>query len=206
FFQNNNDLRLGFERVAAQPEFVYVLGFSPQNLKFDGSFHRLKVTLHNGAGLSLQARRGYYAPKHALDPEEEAKEEIREAVFSREEMRDIPLDLNMQYFKSSDIKAKLSVLARIDIRRLRYRKAADRNNDTLKVVSSVFDHNGNFVSGIEKTVELRLRDQTLTNLPASGISIKSTFDLPPGSYVLRLVVRDGEGQTMSARNGAVQIP
>jgi len=28
----------------------------------------------------------------------------------------------------------------------------------------------------------------------------------PGSYLVRLVVRDGEGQLMSAENGAVEIP
>jgi hypothetical protein len=38
FFHNNNDLVEGFKRVAARPEFVYVLGFSPQNLKLDGRF------------------------------------------------------------------------------------------------------------------------------------------------------------------------
>jgi VWFA-related protein len=208
FFHNNNDLGEGLKHLAAQPEFIYVLGFSPQNLKFDGTFHQLKVTLKSpsGAGYALQARRGYSAPKHAIDPEEQARDEIREAVYSREELHDIPVDLNLQFFKASDVQAKLSVLARVDIRNLRYRKVGDRNNDRLTIVSSVFDRNGNFLSGLEKIVELRLRDETLTKLPASGINIRSTFDLTPGSYVLRLVVRDAEGQTMAARNGAVQIP
>jgi hypothetical protein len=208
FFHNNNDLREGLKRLAAQPEFIYVLGFSPQNLKFDGSFHQLRVTLNKsaGAGYTLQARRGYSAPKHAIDPEEAARDEIREAVFSREELHDIPVDLNLQFFKSSEVQAKLSVLARVDIRNLPYRKVSDRNNEKLTIVSGVFDRNGNFISGLEKIVELRLRDETLAKLPASGINIRSTFDLTPGSYVLRLVVRDTEGQTMAARNGAVQIP
>lgn len=206
YFHNDNDLREGLKRLAAQPEFVYVLGFSPQNLRFDGNFHLLKVTVKERKDLNLQARRGYYAPKHATDPEEQAKDEIREAVFSREEMHDIPIDLNMQFFKPSDYQAKLSVMARIDIRNLRYRKAGDRNNDTLTVVSGIFDRNGNFVSGIEKTVELKLRDETMAKLPASGINIRTTFDVAPGAYVLRLVVRDAEGQIMAARNGSVQIP
>ena len=154
----------------------------------------------------MQARRGYSAPKHAIDPEEQARDEIREAVYSREELHDIPVDLNLQFFKSGEVQAKLSVLARVDIRNLRYRKVSDRNNDKLTIVSGVFDRNGNFISGLEKIVELRLRDETLAKLPASGINIRSTFDLTPGSYVLRLVVRDAEGQTMAARNGAVQIP
>ena len=68
YFHNNNDLKAGFAQVAAAPEFVYVLGFSPQNLKLDGAYHALKVTLKMSHGLDLQARRGYYAPKHLPDP------------------------------------------------------------------------------------------------------------------------------------------
>jgi len=62
FFENSNDLDEGFRRVAVAPEYYYVLGFSPQNLKLDGSFHALKVTLKPPGDLSLSARRGYYAP------------------------------------------------------------------------------------------------------------------------------------------------
>ena len=47
-FQNNNDLDAGFARLASAPEYYYLLAFSPQNLKMDGGFHALKVTLKNG--------------------------------------------------------------------------------------------------------------------------------------------------------------
>ncbi len=61
FFHNNNNLDEGFRRTADVPEFVYVLGFSPQ--KLDGKFHKLKVTLNSASRLELQTRRGYYAVK-----------------------------------------------------------------------------------------------------------------------------------------------
>jgi VWFA-related protein len=64
FFHSNNDLEEGFRRTAAAPEFVYVLGFSPQ--KLDGKFHKLKVTLNDAGNFDVQARRGYYALKPAV--------------------------------------------------------------------------------------------------------------------------------------------
>lgn len=208
FFHNDNRLQEGFRQLETQPEYIYVLGFSPQNLRFDGKFHALKVTLKNPAlkDLPLQARRGYYAPRHEIDPQEEAKEEIREAIFSRDEVQDIPVDLNMQFFKASEVSAKLTVVAHVDLKHLHFRKADGRNNDTLTIVSGIFDRNGNFISGVQKTVDMRLRDQTLEALPASGVAIRTVLDLAPGSYAVRLVVRDSEGQTMAARNGAVVIP
>ena len=49
YYHNNNDLKAGFNEIAAAPEFVYLLGFSPQNLKLDGAFHALKVKLSQRA-------------------------------------------------------------------------------------------------------------------------------------------------------------
>jgi hypothetical protein len=206
FFHNNNDLGEGFRRVAALPEYYYVLGFAPQNLKFDGSYHNLKVTLKNPAGLTLQARRGYFAPKHEVDAAQEAKREIEETLFSRDEWHDIPVELHTQFFKSSDVAAKLSILARIDVRQLRFRKADGRNADTLTVVTGVFDRNGNYISAVEKTVDMHLRDESLAGKLSSGITVRSAFDVAPGGYFIRVVVRDAEGQKMAALNGAVEIP
>ena len=68
FFHNNNDLDEGLRRVAETPEYSYVLAFVPQNLKLDGSYHSLKVTVKNPPKLNVQARRGYYAPKNFANP------------------------------------------------------------------------------------------------------------------------------------------
>ncbi len=206
FIHDDNDFVGGLKRIATQPEFIYVLGFAPQGLKFDGSYHKLKVALKNGAGLQMEARRGYFERHHLPDAAEQAKEEIQEAFFSREDMGELPVQLNTQFFKTGQYKAKLSVLARVDVKRLRFLKTDGRNDDTLTVVSGVFDRDGNYVSGTQKVVQMKLKDQTLQTLPDSGITVKSTLDVAPGTYVVRLVVRDSEGQMMSAKNGAVEIP
>jgi VWFA-related protein len=206
FFHNSNDLDAGLKRVATAPEYVYVLGFSPQNLKLDGSFHKLKVTLKDSGKVNMQARRGYYAPKHIADPEEMAKQEIEDAVFSREELRDLPVELHTQFFKFSDENARVAVLARVDLRQMRYRKADGRNKNNLTVVSALFDRNGNYITASEKIIEMRLRDETLENKQRSAITVRTSFDVKPGSYLVRLVVRDAEGQQMAAQNGAVEIP
>jgi VWFA-related protein len=205
FFHNSNDLKDGFRRVATAPEYVYVLGFSPQNLKFDGRFHPLKVTVKSAGVATLQARRGYYAPKRTESEAETAKRQIEDAVFSRDEMHDLPVDLHTQFFKTSDVDAKLTVLAHVDVRGLHFEKVDGRNRNDLTVVSALFDRNGNFIAGQEKTLQMRLRDETLGKL-SSGITVRSSFDTKTGSYFVRLVVRDTNGQLMAAENGSVEIP
>jgi VWFA-related protein len=206
FFHNNNDLQEGFRQTGATPEFMYILGFSPQNLKLDGSYHSLKVTAKETKGVSLQARHGYYAPKHANDPAEDAKEEIRVALFSREEMSDIPVELHTQFFKATDANARLAVLAHVDLKHLHFKKVDGRSRNVLSIVSAVFDRNGVLVGAVQKNIEMRFKDETFSTRLQNGVSMKTSFDVAPGSYVVRLVVRDSEGQTMAARNGVVEIP
>jgi len=205
-FENNNDLLAGFKDVAATPEYLYILGYSPQNLKYDGSYHALKVTLKAPDGLNSQFRKGYYAPKHLSDAEETAKAELQEAIFSREEMHELPIDLHTQFFKASDTKASVTVLAHVDLKHLHLRKVEGRNYNKLTIVSALFDRNGNYVIGNQKLVEMRLKDETIERRADAGFTVRSSFEVKPGTYLVRLVVRDAEGQMMSAANGAVEIP
>jgi VWFA-related protein len=205
FFHNNNDLSEGF-RLAAPPEYSYVLGFIPQNLKPDGSFHTLKVKLNGPLKLNLQARRGYFAARHLDDPAEEAKHEIEDAVFSQAVLHGLPVELRTQFYKSSDHEAKLSVLAQVDVRRMHFRKVEGRNRNELTLVSALFDRNGNYLEGVEKVLQMSWKDETLQSRLGSGITVKTSFDVKPGTYRVRLIVRDAEGQLMTAENSAVEIP
>ena len=205
-FRNRNDLDQGMRQAVAAPAISYLLAFSPQNLKIDGRYHTLKVTLTGKRPFSVQARRGYYAPRNVVDPAETAKQEIQEAVFSQEEIHDLPIDLQTQFFKPDAMQARLAVLTHVDVKGIPFRKSEGRNLDNLTIATAIFDENGKFVTGGEKIVEMRLLDPTLARLSRSGFTVKSTFDVKPGTYLVRLVVRDAQGSQMAARNGAVVIP
>jgi VWFA-related protein len=205
FFKNNNDLDAGLQQIATAPEYWYVLGFSPQNLKLDGRFHDLGVTVRDPRKLTILARKGYYAPKHLKDANEEARQEIEDTLFSQEEMHDLPVEVHTQFFKPSEEDAKLTVLVHIDAKHLHFSKAEGRNLNKLTVVAGLFDRNGHFISGNEKVLDMHLKDDTLANRLGSGITLKSNFDVKPGGYLVRLVVRDAEGQ-ISATNDVIEIP
>jgi VWFA-related protein len=206
FFRSNNDLDAGFRNAVSVPEVSYLLGFTPEALKFDGKFHQIKVTLATKEKFTLQARRGFFAPKHGQTPEEAAKQDIEEAVFSQEERQGVPIELQLQYFKSNAVDAKLSVLTRVDVTRVRFEKTEGRNLGNLTVVAALFDRNGNFIRGNQESVGLRLKDATLEKLSHSGMTVKMGFDVKPGGYIVRLVVRDSKASLTSARNGVIEIP
>jgi VWFA-related protein len=207
FFRNNNDLTAGFDRVSTAPEFSYVLGFSPTALKTDGSFHALKIRLPNEKGISIEARRGYYALKQNSE-EQAARTEVDEAVFSRNPRSDIPVVLQTGYSKSNLPDAgdpKVMIVAKVDVRSLHFNKAEDRSRDTLTVVLALFDSDGGYVIGETKTVNLRLRDETLAQKEA-GVTLRSEFEVKPATYEIRVVVREAEGKAMTTLNRTVTIP
>jgi VWFA-related protein len=206
FVHNTNDYDGGFRRAGALPEFSYLLAFSPQNLKYDGKFHKLKVELVNARGLSVQARNGYFAPNEALRPEERARREIDDAVFSREEYREFPVEVQTQFFKLSDTEARLSVTTRVDARTLHFHKEGDRNRASLKMVCVAFDRDGNLVDGTQRNVDLQLRDATLAHLLNTGLNIGGQLKVSLGTYALRVVVYEIDSARMTALNRTVEIP
>ncbi|MGD0048405.1 MAG: VWA domain-containing protein [Bryobacteraceae bacterium] len=203
---SQNDFLDEFNRLATPPEYVYYLGFYPKDLKPDGRYHEIKVKLADTKGLTVQARKGYWAPSHEEDAAATATREIGEAVFSRDELRDLPIEIHTEFFKTTEADAKLKVATHLDIRRLPLRKQDDRNRDDLTLVCALFDGNGNYIKGTQKVVELRLKDENLDHRRTQGVNVISNFDVKIGPYMIRVVVRDAEGQQMAAANGVVEIP
>jgi VWFA-related protein len=206
YFHNSNDLDAGFRMTATVPEVSYLLAFIPEALKFNGQFHSIKVSIAKKGSYTVQARKGFFAPKHGLTPEETAKQDLEEAVFSQEEQHGVPIELHLQYFKSDAVNAKLSVLTHVDVSHVRFEKSQGRNLDDLSFVAALFDRNGNFITGNQKNVELRLKDTTLQRLTQTGMTVKIGFDVKPGGYIVRLVMRDSKAANLSARNGVIEIP
>jgi VWFA-related protein len=206
FFHDNNDLLAGIRNILLPPEFSYVLTFSPTELKADGAFHALKVSLANGHGLTVQARRGYFAPKASEDAAARAKEEIEQAMYSQDEWRELPIEVHTQLHKVNDTDVKLAVLTHLDMSSVRFHKEADRNRNDVTFVTVLFDLDGKYVAAKEKRVELRLRDNTLERLIKSGITLKTEFDVKPGTYMVRQIVRDSEASQLASLSRTVDIP
>jgi VWFA-related protein len=206
YFRNNNDLDAGLIQTAGEPPVSYLLAFVPSDLKNDGKFHTIAVKMLTKEKYTVQARRGFFAPKHGKTPEELAKQDIEDAVFSQEEQHGLPVQLNLQYFKVDDANAKLSVLTHVDITQVRFDRNDGRNSDDLTIVAALFDRNGNFIRADQNTLEMHLKDATLEKLHSSGVTVKSSFDVKPGGYMVRLVVRDAKASQLASRNGVVDIP
>jgi VWFA-related protein len=206
FFHDNNDFKRGFREGAGQPEVSYLLAFSPRDLRRNGKYHKLRVTLANGVrkrGWTLQARKGYFAPGAATSAEE-VRRAIQDAVFSQSSMAGLPIQVETRLVQSSAIESKLTVITHLDAHALHFVVEGGRNVDTVKFVSVVFDDSGDYVDGTVRTVQFHLLEPSLKQILAQGLAVPMTFTLAPGNYLVRVVVRDANG-TLAVGNRMVHV-
>jgi VWFA-related protein len=217
FFHNNNDLKGGFGALAGSPV-NYLLSFAPANLKQDGGFHALKVKLvEKNKGFSVQARRGYFAPKNeaeaaaeakqqaASDSEAKSQEQMREAMFSKADSQQLPVGLGGKLSEGQGGTRQLSLFTHLDTKPLHFQKDGEHNLNTVTFVFAVFDEKDNLVTARQSVARLSVLDGELPGLLKDGVNVKMNFDLKPGTYRIREVVTDSEDH-LTAHSTTIKVP
>jgi VWFA-related protein len=222
YFRNDNDLKAGFGVLAGSPVY-YMLAFAPTGMKQDGKFHNLKVELaENRKGFSIQARRGYYAPKKGAEAEAEAEAEakkqaasdseietqklIHEAVFSKADTRQLPVQLNGKLSEGQDGTRDLSLVTHLDATPLHFQKEGKENLNTLTFAFAVFDEKENLIATQQKNARVNVPDAQLKDLLKEGLNMSVDFRLKPGTYRIREVVMDSEEHHLTALSTTIKVP
>jgi VWFA-related protein len=205
-FTDNNDFNAGLQKLAATPEVFYLLAYSPRNLKADGKYHNLKVTLTVKDNYTVEARHGFFAAARGETEAQAARREIDDALFSQNVQHDLPVDLETRVEKNAKGGQQLDIFAELDIAQFHFRKANGVNQDGLTIVAALFDSNGNYVDGTQKTLNFNLKDETLAQFSKTGASSELNLDVKPGVYFLRFVARDTNDNHVSAQNATVDVP
>jgi hypothetical protein len=227
YVHNNNDLKGGFSALGGSPVY-YILAFAPKSLKADGTFHPLKVTLaENHKGFAIQARPGYFAPRNdgptntaagiaqnesgATDSggrsaEHVQHELLQRLVLSKEEVAQLPIDLETKLSQEPDQMYKLSVSTHLDTKSLQFRRDADRNVNALTFVVAIFDPKDVLLEAQQRRANLNVADSGLPDLLKTGLDLTLAFKLRPGAYRVRAAVTDLEQHFVGAASRSVSVP
>lgn len=205
FFHNNNDMGRGIRDLSAVPEVSYVLGFSPENLKVNGSQHDLKVKVPNRRGVTIEARKEYFAPSPELTPTEKKFQRLNHEVTTTDAPAEFPSQLKIEPALLPSGQPVLRVSIHVDVSKLPFQKIADRKVERLIFITVLFDSQDHFVTGVQGVMDLRLKDPTFATLSGSGVTAKLTLDALAGQYRLRQVVQETSSGHLNAQNQALQI-
>lgn len=203
FFHNNNDLGLGFRILAAAPEVLYLLAFTPGEAALDGKYHPLKVRLTGGHHGSVEARMGYHAiAKARADAPQTTRDDI---LLGTDSPSDVAAQITAEP-GTSDSGARIVTQARIDVSRLNFETRNGRRTQKLTMIAALLDGSGNFVVGRQAVADLALKDHSFEALSAAGLTISLSLHAPAGSYTLRVLVQEALTGKVTAVGNPIHLP
>jgi VWFA-related protein len=202
-YQNFNDLGAAMEQMLKKTSVTYVLAFQPEGLQPDGSYHPIRVELKNAPrGTRVVSRPGYYAPKpySARSPLEKLLEAAnrvmgREAGALSTAVLAAPFDLGGE-------RAYVPVFVEIDGGELLAGSAGD--SLPAEVYAYALDATGAVRDFFTQTLTLDLA-KVAPALRQGGLKFFGHLDLPPGSYSLRVLVRNGTTGAYGLRAAALEV-
>jgi VWFA-related protein len=204
-FENFNDLSAAMGQMLRRTGVTYVLSFQPaEEVKPDGSFHKLRVELRNAPrGARVLARQGYYAPMPYKHQSAQAKVlEAASALMGRDS-GEIATAVLAAPFALGGEKAYVPVVIEVDGPSLLAGKQDPRL--PMEVYIYALDQNGAIQSFLTQTVALDLT-KLESPLRQSGLKFFGHVDLAPGTYSLRTLVRNGTTGASSLRVTPLTVP
>jgi VWFA-related protein len=189
YLHDTNDWAGSLRAVMAVPEVSYVLGFSPPGDR-DGKYHLLKTRIRGNGGYRVESRPGYYAAA-AASKRETAQQHIDRVAMSGAEIKDFPVDLQVQQDLANGRQATLHVTIAVEAGGLRFPEKEGRHVQELTFLTVLEDAGGNFVAGNQSVMDLVLTPASLAEMKRHGIRATTSFSVGRrGSYRVREVVRE----------------
>lgn len=207
--RNTNDLTAGIRRIAAESQSYYMLGYYPADTRRDGKFRRIKVEASR-KDVIVRARKGYNAPTEddGLGDGERAKSPtIQEALDSPFDQQGIPLRATVvQGSEAAAGKAQASIVLDVDVSRLDFRAKKDRLTNALDVFVTVVSQKTLAAQSSNQTITMNLLPETRELYRTRPYSVSRAFDLEPGVYQAKAIVRDLNGNRMGSLTLEFEVP
>lgn len=205
-FTNRNDIDHAVALASSDGSTYYSLGYYPDKKKFDGSFHKLKVSVSR-PDVQLRYRPGYFS----VDPSKSQNQKDREAELVST-LRDNP-GATMVVFDvrvappppAETVKLPVQFLVRPDT------ITADESKDggralNLDFYIAAFTRDGRLVANNGKGVNTTITADQYSQLQQKGLLMPLEISLPAGDYDLRLAVRDNHTGYIGTVSVGLKLP
>ena len=203
-FFDLNDFGTVFDRVVADTSAYYLLGFSSTNRAKDGRFRRIRVTVRR-PGLKLEYRAGYYAPRDfAHSGSEDREQQLTEQLFSDLSVTDLPVYAATAYFRLRGARYFVPIWIVVPGSAIPFNTSGDKSKATLDIVGLVRDAQQRPVARIRDTVKLAV--SAAEQVQRKNVQYQTDLELPPGTFTMKVVVRENETGTMGSFEAAITVP
>ncbi len=203
-FFDSNDFAPAFERVQRDTSAYYAIGFHSSNPARDGRYRKLTIKISR-PGIKLEYRPGYYAPadfKHS--GKEDREQELQDQLASDLPATDMAVYLDAMYFRLDENRFFVPVSLIVPGSQVPFVKGGDKDKATLDIIGTVIDEAKRPIGQARETVKLNL-DPSL-QARQRNIQYTTSFNLPPGKYHLKFVVRENQTGRMGSFEADIVLP
>jgi VWFA-related protein len=203
-FFDSNDFAPAFAQVQDDNSAYYAIGFHSTNPARDGKYRKLTVKIDR-PGVKLDYRPGYYAPadfKHS--GKEDREQELQDQLASDLPATDMAVYMSAMYFLLDENRFFMPVSLVVPGSQIPFVKGGDKDKATLDIIGAVIDQTQRPVGRVRDTVKLNL-DPSL-QARQKNIQYTTSFNLPPGKYQIKFVVRENQTGRMGSFIADVTLP
>jgi VWFA-related protein len=203
-FLDSNDLGLVFDRVQRDTSAYYVLGYHSNNPLRDGRFRRIQVKV-NRPGLSLEFRKGYYAPKDFQHFNTEDKEQqMADELASDLPNTDVAVYMTASYFRLDERRFYVPAALVVPGSQIPFTKGGDKDKASLDIIGEVLDELKRPVSSVRETVKLSL--DAAQEVRRKNVQYSTGFILTAGKYRFKFVVRENQSGRLGSLETEFIVP
>ncbi len=203
-FFDSNDFAPAFAQVQRDTSAYYAIGFHSTNPARDGKYRKLTIKV-NRPGIKLEYRPGYYAPADfAHSGKEDRERDLEEQLSSDMPATDMALYLDAMYFRLDESRFYVPVSLIVPGSQIPFVKGGDKDKATLDIIGEVIDEVKRPIGHARETVKLNL-DQS-QQVRQKNVQYTTSFNLPPGKYHLKFVVRENQTGRMGSFEADILLP
>jgi len=206
YFDSND---LAGEIVQAQQAMrsYYLLGYYSTNQALDGKYRRISVKLNTKLAAKLEHRPGYYADKvwGKLNGQEK-EQQLKEALSAGNPDTDLPLALQIDYFRISATSYFVPVSIKIPGSVVALAAKGGAAITQFDFAGQIQDEQHAVVGNVRDNIKIRLDQGNAAKAGHKSFQYDAGFTLEPGKYRMKFVVRENITGKMGTFEARFTIP
>ena len=192
--RDTNNIAAGLRRVEEELGAYYLLSYAPQNETWDGRYRRIEVRSKR-SGVSVQARRGYFAvrtptPTPVLDYEAPALARLERDPAAQA----LPIRGKVLHFPAEDAESLVALVAEVpaDAPALRRDGAGGDYLQNFTVLALVRDAGGRVVAKASRRYALAWPPSKVEEVKKGRVLFEREARLSPGRYEVEMMAYDAQ--------------
>jgi hypothetical protein len=206
-FVDNNDFSPVFTKVHEDTSFYYLLGYVSTNPAQDGKYRKIQVRLNRTdiRNAKLEFRKGYYGPTDFQHSSKETREaQLQEQFLSDVPSNDFPVYISTAYFRINDKQFYVPVSVATPGAQIPFTRSGEQDRATLDIMATMRDDRKRPFGQLRDTV--RVQPYLYENVQQKNVQYDTGFQLPPGKFDLKVLVRENQTGRVGSFEAQVNVP